>query len=370
MPFMLFMVDFSLVLAWKRSGLVPVKQRQTHEERLRRMKAMQLSHPAPVDTAPLVEVEIEAPEPGPGQVRLKVRTCGVCHTDLHIVEGELALPRLPTIPGHQIVGRVEAVGEGVTRRRVGDRLGVPWLYQTCGTCRYCRADQENLCENIRFTGLHVDGGFAEYVVVDERFAYAIPEVFSDAEAAPLLCAGVVGYRALRLSRVEPGQRLGLYGFGAAAHIVIQIARYWGCEVFVFTRSEPHRELARSLGAVWTGGADNDPGVLLDSSIIFAPAGWLVPQALRGLARGGALALGGIHMSPIPEMPYELLWHERAIQSVANSTRQDAIDLLRVAADIPVKTEVETFALEQANEVLARLKHSQINGAGVLVVNEA
>jgi propanol-preferring alcohol dehydrogenase len=301
---------------------------------------------------------------------LKVHVCGVCHTDLHIVEGELALPRLPAIPGHQIVGTVEAVGEGVTRRRLGDRLGAPWLYRTCGACRYCRAGQENLCEAIRFTGLHVDGGFAEYMVVDEPFAYAIPAIFSDAGAAPLLCAGVVGYRALRLSRVESGQRLGLYGFGAAAHIVIQIARHWGCEVFVFTRSEHHRELARSLGAAWTGGAEDDPGVLLDSSIIFAPAGWLAPVALRGLVRGGTLALGGIHMSPIPEMPYELLWHERTIQSVANSTRQDVVDLLRVAADIPVKTEVELFSLEQANEALARLKHSQINGAGVLVVAEA
>jgi propanol-preferring alcohol dehydrogenase len=334
------------------------------------MKAMQLKETAPVDAAPLTYTDVDTPEPGPGQIRLKILTCGVCHTDLHIVEGDLDLPHLPIIPGHEIVGVVDAVGEGVSLHQVGDRLGVPWLNEVCGRCRYCRAGQENLCENIRFTGLDVDGGFAEYMVVDQRFAYAVPEVFSDAEAAPLLCAGVVGYRALRLSRVEPGQRLGLYGFGAAAHIVIQIARHWGCDVFVFTRSEHHRELARSLGAAWTGGAEDDPGALMDSSIIYAPAGWLVPAALRVLARGGTLALGGIHMSAIPEMPYELLWHERTVQSVANSTRQDAVDLLRVAADIPVKTEVETFALEQANEVLARLKHSQINGAGVLVVNEA
>lgn len=329
------------------------------------MKAMRLYRVSAVETAPLVATDIEKPEPGPEQIRLKIHTCGVCHTDLHIVEGDLTLPRLPTIPGHQIVGTVEAVGEGVTLHQAGDRLGVPWLHQTCGHCRYCRAGRENLCPDIRFTGLHVDGGFAEYVVVDEKFAYPIPDVFSDASAAPLLCAGVIGFRSLRLSQIQPGQRLGLYGFGAAAHIVIQIARHRACEVFVFTRSNHHRELAQSLGAVWTGTAQDDPGVVMDSSIIFAPAGWLVPEALRVLDKGGVLILGGIHMSPIPELPYELLWHERTIKSVANSTRQDALDLLQVAAEIPVKTEVELFPLEQANEALRRLKQSEINGAGVL-----
>lgn len=333
------------------------------------MKAMQLHQPAGVDRAPLELTEVETPEPGPGQVRLKVHTCGVCHTDLHIVEAELELPRLPIIPGHEIVGTVEAVGEGVTLHQPGDRLGVPWLNKVCHKCRYCRAGKENLCQNIRFTGLHADGGYAEYTIVDESFAYPIPEVFNDAEAAPLLCAGVVGYRSLRLSRVEPGQRLGLYGFGASAHIIIQIARHWGCEVFVFTRSDHHREMARSMGAVWTGGAEDDPGVLLNSSIIFAPAGPLVPEALRLLDRGGTLALGGIHMSPVPEMPYNLLWHERTVQSVANSTRQDAIDFLKVAAEVPVKTTVESFDLDQANEVLLRLKRSEINGAAVLRVRE-
>jgi propanol-preferring alcohol dehydrogenase len=285
------------------------------------------------------------------------------------VEGDLALPRLPTIPGHQIVGRVDAIGAGVTRYQVGDRLGIPWLYWTCGRCCYCLAGKENLCENIRFTGLHVDGGFAEYTLVGESFAYPIPDIFSDVEAAPLLCAGIVGYRSLRLSRVQPGQRLGLYGFGASAHLIIQVARYWNCEVFVFTRSEHHRKLARTLGAAWAGGAEDDPGALMDSSIIFAPAGSLVPAALRILDKGGVLALGGIHMSPIPEMPYDLLWHERTIQSVANSTRQDAIDFLRVAAEVPVKTEIELFPLEQANEALLRLKRSKINGAAVLQVSE-
>jgi propanol-preferring alcohol dehydrogenase len=329
---------------------------------------MQLFQAAPVDTAPLIVAEVDIPPPGPGQVRLKIHTCGVCHTDLHIVEGDLDLPRLPTIPGHQIVGIVEAVGEAVTRHQLGDRLGVPWLFQACGECRYCQHGKENLCDQIRFTGLHVDGGFAEYVIVDEKFAYPIPAIFDDAAAAPLLCAGVIGYRSLRLSRIQPGQRLGLYGFGAAAHIVIQIARHWGCEVFVFTRSRHHRKLARSLGAAWTGGAEDDPGQMMDSSIIFAPAGWLVPQALRVLDKGGTLALGGIHMSPIPEMPYALLWHERTVRSVANSTRRDASELLRVAAEIPVKTEVELFSLEQANEVLLNLKQSRINGAGVLHIS--
>jgi propanol-preferring alcohol dehydrogenase len=331
------------------------------------MQIMQLQRAAPVETKPLVDAEIDVPEPDSHQVLLKIHTCGVCHTDLHIVEGELALPHLPTVPGHQVVGTAEAVGEKVTLHQPGDRLGVPWLYQSCGVCRYCQAGKENLCENIRFTGLHANGGFAEYMVVHEQFAYPIPEVFSDVEAAPLLCAGVIGYRSLRLSRVQPKQRLGLYGFGAAAHIVIQIARHWDCQVFVFTRSEAHRQLARSLGAVWAGRAEDEPGAVMDSSIIFAPAGGLVPQALRVLNKGGTLALGGIHMSPIPEMPYELLWHERTIQSVANSTRQDVTELLQVAAEIPVKTEVELFPLNEANEALLRLKQSQINGAGVLQI---
>ncbi|NJN97066.1 MAG: hypothetical protein HC875_24720 [Anaerolineales bacterium] len=222
---------------------------------------------------------------------------------------------------------------------------------------------------IRFTGLHANGGFAEYLVVPEQFAYPIPVIFDSVEAAPLLCAGVVGYRSLRLSRVQPGQRLGLYGFGASAHLVLQVARHWGCEVFVFTRKGHHRRLARSLGAVWAGGAEDDPGAMMDSSIIFAPAGWLVPLALQRLERGGTLALGGIHMSPLPEMPYDLLWHERTLQSVANSTRQDVLDFLRVAAEIPLQPETERFPLEQANEALLRLKQGQINGAAVLEVKQ-
>lgn len=333
------------------------------------MKAMQLREATSVETAPLTLVDLEMPEPGPQQVRLKITACGVCHTDLHIVEGDLDLPQLPVVPGHEIVGVVDALGANVSAHQVGDRLGVPWLYHTCGICRYCKTDRENLCENIQFTGLHTNGGFAGYIVVDERFAYPIPQQFDDITAAPLLCAGIVGYRSLRLSRVQPGQRLGMYGFGASAHIIIQIARYWNCEVFVFTRSQHHRKLALSLGAAWVGSADDDPGARMDSSIIFAPAGPLVPAALRVLDKGGTLALGGIHMSNIPEMPYSILWHERTIQSVANSTRQDAIDFLSVAAEVPVVTEVEVFRLDQANETLGRLKRSEINGAAVLRIDQ-
>lgn len=331
------------------------------------MRAQLLQTPAPVDQAPLRAADLPLPEPGPGQIRLKVHVCGICHTDLHVVEADLELPRLPIVPGHQIVGHVEALGEGATRFALGDRVGVPWLYAACGACGYCRAGKENLCENIRFTGFHAHGGYAEYMVVGQDFAYPIPERFSDAEAAPLLCAGIIGYRALRLSEVRPGQRLGLYGFGASAHICLQIARHWGCEVFVFTRGEHHRRLARQLGAVWTGGAEDDPGARMDSSIIFAPAGWIVPAALRALDKGGTVALAGIHMSPIPEMPYSLLYHERTVRSVANSTRQDAVELLQVAAEVPVQTEVEVFPLEAANDALLRLKRSEINGAGVLEI---
>ncbi len=331
------------------------------------MQAMQLRRPAPIEQAPLALSRLPTPKPGPGQVRLKISACGVCHTDLHIVEGDLPLPPRPVIPGHEIIGVVDALGPGASRHKPGDRLGVPWLNQTCGRCKYCLAGKENLCKNIRFTGLHANGGFAEYTIVHEDFAYPIPAAFSDEEAAPLLCAGVVGFRSLRLSDARPGQRLGLYGFGASAHLVIQVAVHWGCEVFVFTRSEAHRQLARKLGAVWTGGAEDNPGALLDSSIIFAPAGRLVPKALRRLERGGTLALGGIHMSDIQAMPYNILWHERTIRSVANSTRRDVIDFLTVAADIRIKTEIERFPLSAANDVLQKMKRSQINGAAVLQI---
>ena len=333
------------------------------------MKAMMLPASAPVEDFPLNLSELPEPNPDPGQIRIRVRVCGVCHTDLHTVEGELKLPKLPVVPGHQVVGIVDALGKGVTRFQVGDRVGVPWLHQACGTCGYCRRGDENLCESAHFTGLHVDGGYAEYMLAAADFAYPIPDVFSDAEASPLLCAGIIGYRSLRLSEIQPGQRLGLYGFGASAHIAIQIARHWGCEVYVFTRTESHRQLARELEATWVGDARDDPGVRMHSSITFAPAGWIVPEALRVLDKGGTLAINAIHMSPIPEIPYDLIYHERTLRSVANSTRQDAEELLKVAAEIPIQTEVHTFHLTQANQALQALKASQIDGAAALSISQ-
>ena len=331
------------------------------------MKALVLREPRPVEENPLTSVDLPAPEPAPGQVRLQVQACGVCHTDLHLVEGEIALPRLPIVPGHQIIGRVDALGAGVTRFALGDRVGVPWLYSACGQCDYCRRGRENLCDEARFTGQHADGGFAQYMVVPAHFAYAVPAGFPDEQAAPLLCAGIIGYRSLRLSEIQPGGRLGLYGFGASAHVAIQVARHWGCKVYVFTRSPEHRRHALDLGAVWAGQAQDTPPAELDSAITFAPAGWLVPEALRSLRKGGTLAINAIHMSPIPEMPYDLIYGERTVRSVANSTRQDAEELLRLAAGIPIHTDVELYPLQQANAVLQRLKQSKVRGAAVLQV---
>ncbi|MBL7199420.1 MAG: zinc-dependent alcohol dehydrogenase family protein [Anaerolineae bacterium] len=333
------------------------------------MRAMLLNAPRPAEQEPLVASDLPTPEPGPGEVRLAVRACGVCHTDLHTVEGDLALPKLPLVPGHQVVGTVEARGKGATRFALGDRLGVPWLYHTCGRCEFCKRGLENLCANAQFTGLHVDGGYAEAMTVSQEFAYPIPEGFSDAEAAPLLCAGIIGYRALRLSEIQPGQRLGLYGFGGSAHVTIQVARHWGCQVYVFTRSQGHRRLARELGAVWVGGAEDTPPARMHSSILFAPAGVLVPQALDSLERGGTLALAGLTMTPIPELDYDrLLYWERTVRSVANFSRQDAAELLQLAEQIPIQTTVQAFPLEAANEALLALKRSEISGAGVLVPN--
>ena len=335
------------------------------------MQAMVLREPRTAEEGPLEWSEIPDPIPGPGQVRLAVRVCGVCHTDLHTVEGDLALPRLPLVPGHQVVGIVTDRGDGATRFVVGQRVGVPWLHRTCGRCPFCASGLENLCESAQFTGLHVDGGYAEAMVVPEDFAYPIPEGFSDAQAAPLLCGGIIGYRALRLSEVQPGQRLGLYGFGGSAHVTIQVARHWGCEVFVFTRSPGHRRLARELGAAWVGGAEDEPPAKMHGSIVFASAGALVPEALGVLRRGGTLALAGVTMSPIPELDYDrLLYWERTVRSVANFTRQDAQELLRVASEIPIRTTVELFGLHEANEALLALKRSRIDGMGVLVVGES
>jgi propanol-preferring alcohol dehydrogenase len=333
------------------------------------MQAMMLLEPGPVEKEPLAVSELPDPEPGPGEIRIRVRACGICHTDLHTVEGELELPRLPIIPGHQIVGVVDGIGEGVTRFSVGDRAGMPWLAGACGECGFCKTGRENLCPDARFNGLHIDGGYAEYAITTADFAYPIPDGFEDTVAAPLLCAGIIGYRALRLSDVPEGGRLGLFGFGASAHVTIQVACHLGYEVYVFTRSEKHREHAKELGAVWAGASKDDPGAKLDSAINFTPAGQVALDALSHLERGGTVACAGIYQTPLPEMPYEMLYHERTIRSVANFTRRDAEELLEYAAKIPIKTEVQSFDLMDANAALLALKNSEIRGAGVLIVSK-
>ena len=329
------------------------------------MRAMILERPRPVGEAPLHLNELRTPTPGPGEILVRIRCCGICHTDLHTVEGDLQLPKLPVVPGHQIVGIVDAVGSGAQIFKKGDRVGIPWLHSTDNQCEYCRRGLENLCDHAQFTGYHVNGGYADYTVVHENYAYRIPEVFSDENAAPLLCAGIIGYRSYRLSGVQSGQRLGLYGFGASAHLVLQFARHQGCEVYVFTRTPIHRDLAQRLGAAWIGSAEDTPPHPLDASIIFAPAGALVPQALRVLRKAGTLTLAGITMSTIPAMDYSLLYQERVIRSVANSTRQDAREFLQLAAEVPVHTDVELFDLDQANQALQALKKSKIKAAAVL-----
>ncbi|RMH36385.1 MAG: zinc-binding alcohol dehydrogenase family protein [Nitrospirae bacterium] len=332
------------------------------------MKAMVLERDAQITANPLKLMEMPVPEPGPGHVRVRVRVCGICRTDLHIVEGELPPATRPIIPGHQAVGVVDCVGPGVQQVRVGDRVGIAWLQQTCGQCEFCRTGRENLCERATFSGYHVHGGYADYALVSERFAYPIPDIFSDEEAAPLLCAGIIGYRALRRSHIQPGQRLGLYGFGASAHIAIQIARHWGCAVYVCSLREEHRQLAKQLGAVWVGGASEAPPEKLHGAILFAPAGELVPPALEALEKGGTLALAGIYMTPIPPLEYTRhLFFERTLQSVTANTRQDGLDLLREAAAIPIHPTTQVFPLEEANTALQRLKDGTIQGAGVLKI---
>lgn len=325
---------------------------------------------APIEQNPLELVDIPKPDPGPEDILLRIKVCGVCHTDLHTVEGELPEVKPPIIPGHQVVGVVERQGKDVSRFKEGDRLGVAWLYSSCAQCGYCTRENENLCESARFTGYHVNGGYAEYIVVPEKFAYVIPDIFSNEEASPLLCAGIIGYRALCLSEIKPGQRLGLFGFGASAHIAIQVAVHWGCEVCVFTRSEEHRKLAQKLGAVWTGTSKDEPPTKMDSSIIFAPAGELVLDALRVLDKGGTVALAGIYMTPIPEMDYvKYLYHERTLRSVANATRKDGEELLKIAAEIPIRTTTQAFHLEETNKVLRLLKEGKINGAAILKISD-
>jgi alcohol dehydrogenase, propanol-preferring len=331
------------------------------------MRACSLERPAPIETNPLKCIEMQRPAPVAGQVLIRVSCCAVCRTDLHVVEGELAPRKSPVIPGHQVVGVVETAGEGARRFPIGTRVGVAWLHHVDGACPYCRRGQENLCDNPSFTGYSEDGGYAEYIVAPEDFVYSIPDIFSDEQAAPLLCAGIIGFRSLRLSGIESGQRLGFYGFGAAAHIAIQVARHWNVEVYASTRDERHQRLALDLGAKWAGGTFAEPPEKLDAAIIFAPAGEIVPAALKALRKGGTLVLGGIHMSPIPSLDYELLYQERVIRSVANNTRQDGEDFLRVAAEIPIRTRVQMFRLSEANRALNALKNDAIPGAAVLKI---
>jgi alcohol dehydrogenase, propanol-preferring len=329
------------------------------------MRAMLLDAPK----SPLRLGELPIPKPNRGQLLIRVRACGICRTDLHIVDGELTHPKLPLVLGHQIVGTVAEIGnKSESRFNIGDRVGVPWLGHTCQHCRYCLSGKENLCDTVQFTGYDLNGGYAEYAACDDRFCFPIPEAYPDLQAAPLLCAGLIGYRSYKMT--GDAQKIGFYGFGAAAHILIQVACYQGKEVYAFTRAGDDRgqEFARSLGAVWAGSSQESPPESLDAAIIFAPVGSLVPTALRAVAKGGTVVCAGIHMSQIPAFPYSILWQERVLRSVANLTRQDGVEFLSLAPQIPIKTEVEVFPLDKANEALAALREGRINGSAVLAIN--
>ncbi len=329
------------------------------------MRAMQLSFHALVEKQPLELVNVPIPHPGSGQIRVRVKLCGACHTDIHTVEGDIHPPKMPIIPGHQVVGKIDALGKMVTKLEIGQRVGIPWFHSACGTCDYCLAGNQNLCAQAQFTGFHLDGGYAETMIAEAEAVLPLPATISDEQAAPLLCAGIIGYRSLRKADLQPGERLGLIGFGASAHIAIQVARHWDCEVYVFTRSSRHRNHAESLGAAWVGGIEDTPAYLLDRAVIFAPAGELVPKILEKLRPGGTLAINAIHMSCIPEMPYSLIYGERTLRSVANATFQDGVEFLSLAAAIPIVSTVQVYALEDANQALSDIKHSQINGEAVL-----
>jgi propanol-preferring alcohol dehydrogenase len=320
--------------------------------------------------SPLEAVDLPMPNPGPGEVLVRVHACGVCRTDLHVVDGELTEPKLPLVPGHEIVGIVTETGEAVERFRPGDRVGIPWLGFTCGVCSFCQSGRENLCDRARFTGYQIDGGYAEYAIADQRFCFSVPADYSDVEAAPLLCAGLIGYRSLVLA--GDAKRLGLYGFGAAAHIIAQVARHQGREIFAFTRpgDRDGQQFARELGVAWAGGSNERPPDELEAAILFAPIGQLVPAALRVLAKGGIVVCAGIHMSDIPSFPYRLLWEERVVRSVANLTRRDGEEFLALAPRVPVRPSVQTFPLAQANEALTNLRGGRIRGAAVLEIIES
>jgi len=346
------------------------------------MKSLRLSSPAPIETHPLRMVDLPIPEPGPGQVRIRISACGVCHTDLHTVEGDIHPPRLPVTLGHQVVGVVEAMGNptspdvgnepdpksGDFGVRVGARVGVPWLHWADGTCEFCRRGQENLCPDAKFTGFDVDGGYAEYMLADARYVLPLPEGLSDEQAAPLLCAGIVGYRSLKLADIQPGERVGLFGFGAAAHLSLQVLTGWGCQVSVFTRSKSHQDHARELGAAWAGEAAEGAAGALDRAVIFAPAGELVPVALEKIRPGGTVAVNAIHTSDIPSFSYDLLWGERTLRSVANATYQDGVEFLRLAAEMKIRATVKTYPLAEADRALEDMKHSRFNGEAVLMMD--
>jgi propanol-preferring alcohol dehydrogenase len=330
------------------------------------MRAQILQSPASVATLPLVESTLPDPAPGPGELLLRVKACAICRTDLQLAEGEIAPRKLPVVPGHQVVGVVQALGEGVTGWEMGDRAGFAWLAGACGECRHCLAGNENLCEKARFHGWDRDGGYADLMTGRADFALPVPDAFDDVAAAPLFCAGIIGFRSLRRSGIQPGGRLGLYGYGSSARLAIQVARHWGCDVYVATRSRSEQNRALDDGAAWAGGYEETPPVPLDAAITFAPAGSVVVEALRALDRGGALAINAIHLDRVPEFPYEDLWWERSIRSVANFTRQDAIDFLRLAAEIPVRARTEALSLGESNQALSRLKQGEVSGTLVLV----
>ncbi|MBI4564675.1 MAG: zinc-dependent alcohol dehydrogenase family protein [Planctomycetes bacterium] len=329
------------------------------------MRRMLLHHQGPIERLDLSEAAAEDSPPGTGEVRLKIRACGVCHTDLHIAEGDLPAHRLPVVLGHQIVGVVDAVGADVANLKRGDRAGVGWLYDACGACAACLRGEENLCPGAQFTGYDADGGYAEAVTVAAAFTYPIPSRFDDAEAAPLLCAGIIGYRSLRRAEVQRGERIGLYGFGASAHLALQAAAHWGCAVAVATRGPAHRDLARRLGAAWIGGVDEPPPWPLDRAIVFAPSGEAVRRALEAVRPGGTVAINAIHLDALPELPYRILYGERTLRSVTNFTRRDALEFLGLAAAIPMRVEFELFPLAAAREALVRMKRRELRAAAVL-----
>jgi propanol-preferring alcohol dehydrogenase len=332
------------------------------------MKAMSLTKPMVCEESPLQLMNVPMPTPGPTQVLVKVEVCGVCRTDLHLIEGDINPQGYPIVPGHQAVGLVYSVGNDVTTIEIGDRVGVPWLNSACGNCQFCQSGSENLCNNAQYTGFHMNGGFAEYVLADSRFVLPLPDIISSHQAAPLLCAGIIGYRSLKKSDLVAGECLGLFGFGASAHLTIQVAKYWKCEVYVFTRSQNHKNHALELGADWVGEINDRPSRELDRGIVFAPAGEIIPKALEKIRPGGTLAINAVYMTPIPKMPYDLIYGERTLRSVANATYQDGVEFLKLAATIPIKSTVQPFDLVDANQALLNLKYSRLKGEALLIVS--